>query len=107
VTADFDKASFARTAVVLAPYLGDLVFVGSWAYRLLELCPRARATDFPQLMTLDADIAAPNRLPSRGDQNIRNLLLGNQFKEELSGESRPPKAEYHLVGSSLCGCSYR
>ena len=98
MTADFDKASFARVASVLAPYLGDLVFVGGWAHRLFELHPLAQATEFPPLMTLDADIAAPENLARRGGQDIRKLLLEKEFKEELSGDHRPPKAEYHLLG---------
>jgi len=100
VTADFDKASFARAVSVLVPYLGDLVVVGGWAYRLFELHPLAQATEFPQLMTLGVDIAAPENLASRGGRDIRTLLLEKEFKEELSGDHRPPKAEYHLLGTN-------
>jgi hypothetical protein len=93
--ADFDKASFARIVCALAPYLGDIVFVGGWAHRLFRLHPLARLTPFRPLMTTDADIAAPARIPARAG-TIRELLLAADFTEHLSGDQTPPRAEYRL-----------
>lgn len=99
MTADFDEESFAHVVAALAPYLDDVVFVGGWAFRLFRLHPLAQVPSFRPLMTKDADIAVPARLRRRS-QTIRELLLNAKFKEELSGEFRPPRTEYHLADGS-------
>lgn len=95
MTADFDNASFARVALTIRPYLDDIVFVGGWAHRLFRLHPLALNIDVPPLMTMDADIAAPNRLPMRG-HTLRQLLSDARFTEEPSGDDAPPRTEYHF-----------
>jgi hypothetical protein len=90
-----DSAAFARVVRALGPYLGDLVFVGGWAHRLLALHELASPLDFQPLMTPDADIATPPRLRARGP-SIRDLLRQNGFKEELSGDETPPISAYRL-----------
>jgi hypothetical protein len=99
VTADFDKAAFARVVRAVAPYAADLVFVGGWAQRLFRLHPLASGATAGPLMTLDADIAAPLGLPSRG-RTIRQLLLDGGFVEIPSGTDRPPKTRYRLDDAS-------
>jgi len=91
----FDEAAFGRLATALAPYLGDMVVVGGWAFRLFRLHPSALIPEYPPLMTRDADIAAPERMKRQTD-TLRDLLLRANFREHLAGESQPPKAEYRL-----------
>lgn len=95
MTVDFDKAAFTRIARAIAPYAADIVFVGGWAQRLFGLHPLASGRTAPPLLTLDADVAAPLGLPSRG-RILRELLIGGGFVEILSGTDRPPKARYRL-----------
>lgn len=95
MTADFDNASFVRVALALGPYLEDVVFVGGWAHRLFRLHPLALNIDVPPLMTMDADIAAPHRLPMRG-HTLGQLLSDAGFTEEPSGDDVPPRTEYHF-----------
>jgi hypothetical protein len=95
MTAEFDNASFVRVALALRPYLNDIVFVGGWAHRLFRLHPLALNIDVRPLMTMDADIAAPNRLPMRG-RSLRQLLSDARFTEEPSGDDAPPRTEYHF-----------
>jgi hypothetical protein len=92
---DSDFLQFGQAIDALAPYLEDLVIVGGWAHRLMRLHLLASSSAASPLMTLDADIAAPQRLSSRG-QSIRQLLLDHDFDEELSGSATPPKARYTL-----------
>jgi hypothetical protein len=99
VTADFDKARFAKVVRTVAPYSADIVFVGGWAQRLFRHHPLASGRSAAPLVTLDADIAAPLDLPSRG-RTIRELLISGGFVEILSGTDRPPKARYRLGDAS-------
>jgi hypothetical protein len=95
VTTDFDEVGFARVVGALRPYLDDLVFVGGWAHRLFRLHRLAQPQPFRPLMTMDADIAAPASLRPRS-ASIRQLLLEAKFKEEFSGDQKPPRTAYRL-----------
>lgn len=90
-----ELAGFARSLTAPKPYLGDLVIVGGWAHRLYKFHDAGGSTGFPPLMTEDADIAAPARMPQRG-ASIAEILKGEGFVEELSGEESPPVSRYHL-----------
>src|SRR5690242_710674 len=46
-------------------------------------------------MTRDADIATPPRVQPRA-QDLRTLLIGAGFTEELLGDDRPPVTHYRL-----------
>ena len=95
MTNEFDNASFVRVASALRSYLDDIVVVGGWAHRLFRLHPLALTVDVPPLMTMDADVAAPNRLRGRG-RTLRELLADAGFTEHLSGDDIPPRTEYHF-----------
>jgi Nucleotidyltransferase len=90
-----DKAAFARVVTALRPYLGDVVFAGGWAHRLLALHELASPLDFQPVATADTDIATPGRLESRG-LSIRELLQQAGFMEYLSGYETPPISGYRL-----------
>ena len=90
-----DLASFARAVEALRPYLEDLVFIGGWAHFLYTRRPEAVPLGFEPLFTEDADIAAPLGLPVRS-RPIPELLAAAGFEPRLSGEHRPPIAEYVL-----------
>jgi hypothetical protein len=79
----------------LDPWLGRIVIVGGWAYRLYRLHPVAQQLDYPPVVTLDADVALPSRLPA-GDPDLRQRLLSHGFQEELLGHHQPPVTHYHL-----------
>jgi hypothetical protein len=89
------RIAFARVVDALRPYLGDLVFVGGWAHRLLALHELAGSLDFQPLMTTDTDIATPPQLRARGP-SIKQLLHQKGFNEELSGDATPPVSEYRM-----------
>lgn len=95
MTTEFDNASFVRVASALRSYLDDIVVVGGWAHRLFRLHPLALTVDVRPLMTMDADVAAPNRLRGRG-RTLRELLSEAGFREHLSGHDTPPRTEYHF-----------
>ena len=46
-------------------------------------------------MTLDTDVAVPNRLPA-GEANIARRLREYDFKEDLLGDHQPPVTQYRL-----------
>lgn len=94
---DTSEAEFARLAQALQPYRADLVFVGGWAHRLHALHRLAGSLNFAPLMTRDADIATPLRVQPRA-QDLRTLLIGAGFSEELLGEDKPPVTHYRLGG---------
>ena len=90
-----DQESFARLVRALEPYLGDLVFVGGWAHRLLALHEYASPLEFQPLATDDADLAAHLGLRVR-KESIAERLKAAGFHEEFRGEDSPPISEYHL-----------
>lgn len=92
-----DPDSFRRLAAALAPWLDQVVIAGGWAHQLYRLHPKAQQLDYPPLMTLDADVAVPTKLPAR-DQDIRERLASHGFTEELLGNDHPPATHYHLGG---------
>lgn len=90
-----DLDQFVRLAAALEPWLDKVVIVGGWAHRLYRLHPAAQSLTYPALVTLDADIAVPRRLPVQG-KDIRQRLISSGFTEEFLGTDRPPAAHYRL-----------
>ncbi len=89
MSAAHDPDSFRRLAAALAPWLNQVVTIGGWAHLLYRLHPEAQHLDYPPLMTLDADVALPAKLPA-GEKNIRERLVAYGFKEEFLGDNHPP-----------------
>ena len=87
--------SFARLLRALEPWLEEVVIVGGWAHRLHRFHPYAQPLGFAPLMTLDADVALPSRLPTR-NEDIRRRLLAVGFREEFLGKDQPPATHYRL-----------
>jgi hypothetical protein len=89
-----DLAAIARLIDALRPWREQLVIVGGWAHRLHRFHPWASAPEYAPLRTKDADVAFSLDAPPTG--NIRSALLDAGFMEVLSGDHRPPIAEYRL-----------
>src|SRR5580658_9534869 len=92
-----DPDSFKRLAAALTPWLDQVVIVGGWAHRLYRLHPNAQRLDYPPLMTLDADVAVPAKMPAR-EPDIRKRLVAHGFTEEILGDHHPPATHYRLGG---------
>jgi hypothetical protein len=90
-----DLPGFARLIIALDPWLDQIVIIGGWAHTLYRLHPRAQKLEFAPLMTLDADIALPRKLPRRAP-GIRELLVANGFQEDFRGDDKPPATHYRL-----------
>jgi hypothetical protein len=93
-----DLEAFVRLAQALAPWAGQLVYVGGWAHRIHRLDPRANAPAHQAVFTKDTDLAFAAAEPIEGD--IKAALEESGFKEQLSGESKPPVAPYTLGAES-------
>ena len=89
-----DLEAFAKLVQALAAWRQQLIFIGGWGHRLHRLDPRANRPDYQPVFTRDTDLAFANREPIEGD--IKQSLLQHGFKEELSGDHRPPAAHYTL-----------
>ena len=89
-----DLAAMARLVDALRPWRNQLVVVGGWAHRLHCYHPWASAPAYEPLLTKDADLAFSLDAAPTGD--IRSALLAAEFREVLSGDHRPPIAEYRL-----------
>jgi hypothetical protein len=89
-----DLKAFARLAQALAPWSGQLVYVGGWAHRIHRLDARASPPEHQAVFTKDTDLAFASATPIEGD--IKAALEESGFKEELSGELKPPVAHYTL-----------
>jgi hypothetical protein len=89
-----DRAAFTKLVEALSPWTQQLVFVGGWAHRLYRLHPLATVPTYPPLTTLDADVAFAEREPLVGDIKARLQAAG--FKEQLTGNHRPPVTQYTL-----------
>jgi len=93
-----DLEPFAKLAVALSPWRGQLVFIGGWAHRLHRLDPRANTPEHQPVFTRDTDLAFANREHIEGD--MKAALLEHGFKEKLSGDFKPPTASYTLGDDS-------
>jgi hypothetical protein len=91
-----DAEHFARLIETLHPWLDQVAIIGGWAHRLYRLHPLAQPLDYEPLGTFDTDVAVPAELPAT-DKDIRQRLLENNFREELSGETQPPVAHYYVA----------
>lgn len=89
-----DLEAFAKLAQALAPWSGQLVYVGGWAHRIHRLDPRANKLEHQAVFTRDTDLAFASAAHMEGD--IKSALDKSGFKEELSGEFKPPVAHYTL-----------
>ena len=81
-----ENEDFSRLILALEPWLPNLVIIGGWAHRLYSIHPSARRLPYLPLMTLDTDVAVPTGLQVL-DQNIRDRLVANGFKEERLGRT--------------------
>lgn len=95
-----DLEAFAQLVGALDPWRGQLVFIGGWSHRLHTLHPYAGQLEFQPVFTQDTDLAFHNKVPLEG--NIKDALIEKGFKENLSGEARPPVAHYKL-GNDISG----
>lgn len=89
-----EQRAFGRLVESLAPWLGQLVFVGGWAFRLYRLHPRAETPAYRPVVTLDADVAFADG--ERLEGSIRQRLMGAGFVENLTGRHHPPISQYTL-----------
>jgi len=89
-----DLASFARLIQAIEPWRAHLVLAGGWAHRLHRFHPLARVLSYEPIATKDTDIVFGTDVPLEGD--IRDALSKADFKEELSGERKPPVTHYVL-----------
>jgi len=95
MNADPGNEHFARLIVSLEPWLDQVVIIGGWAHRLYRLDPRAQQLSYAPIMTLDTDIAVPSVLQVK-DQDIRERLVANGFREEFLGADKPPATHYRF-----------
>jgi hypothetical protein len=89
-----DLEAFAKLAQALAPWSGQLVYVGGWAHRIHRLDPKANKPEHQAVFTRDTDLAFASATHMEGD--IKSALDKSGFKEELSGDFKPPVAHYTL-----------
>lgn len=90
-----DIEALKRMVEALHPWLSSLVLVGGWAHRLHRLLPVAQSLDYQPVVTRDADLLLVEPGAIAGD--IGQALTHAGFREELSGEHRPPVTSYHLT----------
>lgn len=95
-----EQLAFGRLVAGLSPWLGQLVFVGGWAFRLYRLHPSADSPAYRPVVTLDADVAFAEG--ERLEGNIRARLLDTGFVESLMGNHRPPVSKY-MLGEDASG----
>lgn len=89
-----DLDALAKLAQALSPWRAHLVFIGGWAHRIHRFDPRANKLEYQPVFTRDTDLAFANRAPIEGD--MKAALIEHGFKEQLTGEHKPPVAHYTL-----------
>jgi hypothetical protein len=89
-----DLDALAKLVQALSPWRSHLVFIGGWAHRIHRFDPRANKLEYQPVFTRDTDLAFANRAPIEGD--IKAALIQHGFKEQLTGEHKPPVAHYTL-----------
>lgn len=89
-----DFAPFARLIQAIEPWREQLVLAGGWAHRLYRFHPLAKALSYQPIATKDTDLVFGTGVLLEG--NVRDALTRADFKEEFSGEHRPPVTHYTL-----------
>lgn len=89
-----DLDALAKLAQALSPWRAHLVFIGGWAHRIHRFDQRANKLEYQPVFTRDTDLAFANGAPIEGD--IKAALIQHGFKEQLTGEHKPPVAHYSL-----------
>jgi hypothetical protein len=89
-----DLEPFAKLVQALDAWRSDLIFVGGWAHRLHRLDSRANELEHQAVFTRDSDLALSSKVPPAGD--ILASLKTHGFREQLSGDFKPPVAQYSL-----------
>ena len=92
-----DQEELVRIVTAMRPYLDQLVFVGAWCHRLLQFHQLATPPAFEPLMTEDADVATPDRLPPR-TVSLDTALKEGGFRARLSGDGNRPVTKYYPNG---------
>jgi len=92
-----DQDEFVRIVKSLGPYWDQLVVVGAWCHRLLRFHPLAAPPSFVPLMTEDADVGMPERLPARSP-SIGEALTSGGFRPSFSGDGPVPVTRYFPEG---------
>lgn len=87
----FEK--FQLLVKAIEPLLDRIVVIGGWAHRMYRLRPHAQVPKHPPLMTLDADLAIPERMPA-SEEDIGKRLHDAGFREHLMGDHTPPVSKY-------------
>jgi hypothetical protein len=93
-----DLDSLAKLVQALSPWRAYLVFIGGWAHRIHRFDLRANKLEYQPVATRDTDLAFANSAPIEGD--IKAALIAQGFKEQLTGEHKPPAAHYTLGDES-------
>lgn len=89
-----DFAAFAQLIQAIEPWRKQLVLAGGWAHRLHRFHPSAKALGYQPIATKDMDIVFGTGMVLEG--SVRDALARADFKEEFSGEHRPPVTHYTL-----------
>jgi hypothetical protein len=89
-----NQDGFSRIVQALGPYLDELVIVGAWCHRLLHFHPLAIPPAHAPLMSEDADVATPERLPVRRP-SIGEALAAARFKPDFTGSDLLPVSKYY------------
>lgn len=87
-------AAFGRLIDALRPWLDEVVIVGGWAHRLYRHTQLVVAPAYEPVQTLDADVAFS--LDTQFAGNIAEALAAADFREQLTGEHKPPVSHYAL-----------
>ena len=89
-----DVEPIARLMDALDPWRESLVVVGGWAHRLHRFVPGVQVPPYEPLRTKDADIAFSTLSAPTGDMAVALKQAG--FREELTGDHKPPVTWYRL-----------
>lgn len=90
---DEPSAVFARLVRQLAPYAGDVVFVGGWVHAIYLV--DAHAPERP-VGTTDIDVTIPLQLPTHGRPPLVELAMAAGFcLDPLSNQADTPMMLYH------------
>lgn len=89
------RAEFSLLIEAIRPSLSTTLIIGGWAHRLHRLSPKARSVTYDPVFTYDADVVVTKDHSNR-DTDLKGALVQKGFKEQFSGEARPPVTHYQL-----------
>lgn len=91
-----EAEAIGRVLRALEAHEAAFVVVGGWAHRLMRRHPAAHPPAHAPLLTADLDVACPERLHGRSEDELGTAIARAGFAPDFHSDDQPPVTHYLL-----------